>query len=214
MSDYDHFAFKHHFFLYTLDSGILFDLLMAMEERKNVVMQVYDNTNEQTINVQCFPLRFYCSTQTGRRYVLCAYEQSKIAMYRLDRIMNVEQGEEYALDDYKKYLERADDVVSHIWGVSYTGDVELEHLEFQIYVGANENYILKRLQREKRRGVITKIDAEHYQFSIDVYDARELLPWVRTFITRITAFDCSNEAVKQTFMQDLNELTAYYSEEM
>ena len=38
-----------------------------------------------------------------------------------------------------------------------------------------EGYILRRLQREKRSGVITQVDAEHYRFSVDVYDARELL---------------------------------------
>ena len=47
---------------------------------------------------------------------------------------------------------------------------------------------------------------------IDVYDARELLPWLRSFITRITSLECSNAAVRRTFMQDLQELTAYYSE--
>lgn len=214
--DYDYFAFKHHFFLYTLDSGILYDLLTAMEKRKNVVMQVYDNSNEKTINVRCYPLRFYCSTQTGRRYVLC-YDKadSGLRMYRLDRIKAVKkESREITADEYERYTDMADAAAPHIWGVSLMGDGKLEHLEFTVSIEANEDYILKRLQREKRSGVIKKLDKGLYQFSIDVYDARELLPWVRTFITRITAFDCSNEAVKQTFIDDLDELKAYYSEEM
>ena len=136
-------------------------------------------------------------------------------MYRLDRIKAVKkESREITADEYERYTDMADAAAPHIWGVSLMGDGKLEHLEFTVSIEANEDYILKRLQREKRSGVIKKLDKGLYQFSIDVYDARELLPWVRTFITRITAFDCSNEAVKQTFIDDLDELKAYYSEEM
>ena len=207
---YDFFNFKHHFFLYTLDSGILCKLLEAMEVKKWVQLKLYDKKAEERL---CCPFRFYCSTQTGRQYVLCYDKAEKgLRMYRLDRIKNVKQKAACESEEYDGYLAKADKAAPHIWGVSLMDDEKLEHLEFTVYVGANEDYILKRLQREKRRGEITKVDAEYYRFSIDVYDARELLPWLRTFIMRITDFKCSNELVVETFKQDLQELVEYYGE--
>ena len=44
-----------------------------------------------------------------------------------------------------------------------------------------EEHVVRRLNREKRCGTVVKIDDTHWRFSADVYDAREMLPWLRTF---------------------------------
>lgn len=213
LPEYNSFSFKHHFFLYTLDSEILYELLEALQARREVSLDVYAGNNEETNEALCCPLKIYCSTQTGRQYLLCyGYEQQRLQMFRLDRIKSVAQKKACSAKLYEEYLDMAKAAAPHIWGVSLLGDGSLEHLEFTVYVGAQEDYILRRLQREKRSGTLTQVDAEHYRFSIDVYDARELLPWLRSFITRITSLECSNAAVRQTFMQDLQKLAAYYSE--
>lgn len=213
LPEYNVFSFKHHFFLYTLDSEILYELLEALNARREVSLEIYACNNEETSTAFCCPLKIYCSTQTGRQYLLCyAYEQQKLQMFRLDRIKSVSHKKACSVKLYEEYLALAKSAAPHIWGVSLLGDSVLEHLEFTVYVAAHEDYILKRLQREKRSGTLTQVDAEHYRFSIDVYDARELLPWLRSFIMRITSLECSNATIRQTFMQDLQELAAYYSE--
>ena len=215
LPEYNYFGFKHHFFLYTLDSGILFELVTAMSKKCNVIVVPYYAGSDGTVKSEyfCCPLRIYCSTQTGRRYLLCyEYGQKELRMFRLDRIKSVTLKKACSEKLYAEYLALAKASAPHIWGVALLGNRQLEHLEFTVYVGEQEGFILDRLQREKRSGVLTQVDAEHYRFSIDVYDARELLPWLRSFITRITSLECSNAAVRRTFMQDLQELTAYYSE--
>lgn len=62
--------------------------------------------------------------------------------------------------------------------------------------------------------MVRQLDAEHYRFSAAVYDARELLPWIRTFIGRITAFSCSNEEIERIFYDDLEQTAAYYLQEV
>lgn len=220
-ADYDCFAFKHHLSLYTLDSGILYKLLEAMGAGCWVRLLLYENEGKQTTERLYCPLKLYCSTQTGRRYILCyAKEQGGLHMQRLDKIKDVEQVGACTCDEYEQYFSLAQSAAPYIWGASLEShnlnavDGTLEHLEFTVYVGAGENYILRRLQREKRSGVVTMIDAEHYRFSIDVYDAQALLMWLRTFIMRITSFKCSNEFVEQRFLKDLHKLAKYYSEEM
>ena len=54
------------------------------------------------------------------------------------------------------------------------------------------------------------MDAHTCVFSADVYDAAEMLPWIRTFIGRIEKLECSNSHVIETFYADLEAMRAVY----
>lgn len=55
-----------------------------------------------------------------------------------------------------------------------------------------------------------QIGEEQYRFVIDVYDATEMIPWVRTFIGRIEELKCDNPEVERVFYKDLETLYAMY----
>ena len=57
------------------------------------------------------------------------------------------------------------------------------------------------------------MDGQHYRFSVDVADAAELAPWIRTFICRITELSCSNAAVKERIVGDLARMYRMYGVE-
>lgn len=48
----------------------------------------------------------------------------------------------------------------------------LEEISFTVEAAADEQFIVQRLEREKRCGTVRQLDAEHYCFSAAVYDAR------------------------------------------
>ncbi len=48
-----------------------------------------------------------------------------------------------------------------------------------IHFGPGEEFVLHRLEREKRHGTVELPDAQTYRFTADVYDASEMLPWLR-----------------------------------
>lgn len=73
-------------------------------------------------------------------------------------------------------------------------------LEIQPY----EQYILHRVEREGRMGKLEAVSDTLYKFSIDLYDAMEMLPWIRTFIGRIVKLECGNPLVTATFYKDFN----------
>jgi hypothetical protein len=85
-----------------------------------------------------------------------------------------------------------------------------EHVEFTVRVDKGEEFILRRLEREKRVGTVEKLGAGAYRFSADVYEAGEMIPWVRTFLCRITDFRCSNRAVEAQFKKDPAEMYRIY----
>ena len=52
-----------------------------------------------------------------------------------------------------------------------------------------------------------RLDAHTCRFTAEVYDANELVPWIRTFLGRITELHFSNPSLERQFQGDL--LTMY-----
>ena len=98
----------------------------------------------------------------------------------------------------------------HLWGVSEKNGKDLEHLEMKIHAGADEAFIVERLQREKRGGDVQQLDEETWLFTADRFDTLEMLPWIRTFIGRIDEFRCTNPEVERRFRQDLIRMAEMY----
>ncbi len=194
------FRFKHHYILNTLDSEILCELSLAMSE--NRLTELSGSSQRRLV----LPLRFYISTQTGRQYVLCWSPQTtRFSFWRLDLIDSVKAGERFeAPTDLPAMLR---DFQRHVWGVAAAGKDTLEHLEMTVYAGPGEGFIVQRLEREKRSGTVEQLDDAHWRFSIDAYDTLEMMPWVRTFIGRITDFKADNPVVVTRFYKRLKTIT-------
>ena len=79
-----------------------------------------------------------------------------------------------------------------------------------IHLGHGEEFVLQRLEREKRHGTVELLDAQTCRFTADVYDASEMLPWLRTFLGRIVDLKCSNPLVENMFYEDLRRMDAMY----
>ena len=105
------------------------------------------------------------------------------------------------------------DFQRHVWGVASAGKDTLEHLEMTVYAAPDESFIVQRLEREKRGGTLERLDETHWRFSIDAYDTLEMLPWLRTFIGRITDFKADNPVVRSRFVNDLEAMGALYGGE-
>ena len=100
----------------------------------------------------------------------------------------------------------------YLWGTSGGSERErtLKHLEMKIHAEDNEPFIPQRLQREKREGTVTRLDAHTWLFTADVYDAHEMVPWIRTFTGRIVSLSCSDQEMVRRFNEDLTEMYGMY----
>ena len=90
------------------------------------------------------------------------------------------------------------------------GNDFLEHVEFTVEIEDGEEFIVNRLEREKRVGTVEKLDEKTYRFSADVFDASEMIPWIRTFICRIVKLNFSNRTIENRFKHDLEEMYRMY----
>ena len=207
-----YFGFKHHYILHALDSQVLLDLLTAMREHRAVTLVLRSQHSHKELRRVVYPLKIYASVQGGRRYLLgWHYGRKSITFYRLDAICQVTPG---AVDgEHDDYMACYTRFRKYLWGVSTSTVHGVEHIEMTVCVGEGEAHIPQRLQREKRNGTVTQLDAHTWQFAADVYDAAELLPWIRTFIGRITELRCSNQMVVDRFYADLERLRQMYGGE-
>ncbi|MDD3429346.1 MAG: WYL domain-containing protein, partial [Oscillospiraceae bacterium] len=204
------FGFKHHYILHALDSEVLCSILCAINDKRYLTLTIRSARNNGTEKKHTvFPVKIYVSTQSGRQYLLCYHcFFCKPVFFRIDSIYSttidsVEKNPE-------KYGEWYDKFKDNLWGVSSGMEHTVEHIEMTIHIADNEGYILDRLEREKRCGQIDIIDGHTCVFSADVYDAMEMLPWIRTFIGRIEKLECSNTFVTDTFYADLDTMAAMY----
>lgn len=212
-SDTDAFTFKHHYITGAIDSGVLASLFTAMREKRVVTISNMSRRRDMPRRNRIVPLRVFISVQSGRQHLL-AYlpEYNHFQSYRVDYLSNVKLEEPTPrFDELRAELDR---MQSKMWGVSVKrnkGDAEnLEHVEFTVKVEDNEEYIVGRLEREKRVGTVEKLDENTYRFSADVYDSSEMVPWIRTFICRIVKMKFSNRSIENQFKKDLEAMYWMY----
>ena len=195
----EYFRFKHHYILNALDSEVLCDLFLAMGENRLVTIR------QNTRSYELLPLKIYISTQTGRQYVLGQWSE-RFRFFRLDLIDSVKPGESVdaqPTDSLQAFQ-------SKVWGVATKMGLETEHIELVIHAEPEENYVVQRLHREKRCGTVTELGGGNWQFEADVFDAVELLPWIRTFTGRIVSLKSTNAEVEKRFYGDLAAMRAMY----
>mgnify|MGYP003291866608 CR=1 FL=1 len=205
----DIFRHKHHYILHAIDSGVLYSVLDAMSEDRNIEVTVRSVKKDKEITSEVFPVKILVSTQTGRQYLLCKHLKFlKLMLMRIDSIVKVKP-----LDICRNavaYREDFNSVKNYMWGASLGNFDNTHHIEMTIHIEENEGYIINRLYREKRCGKVTQLDRSTYLFTADVFDATELLPWIRSFMGRVQSLSCTDESVVNTFYSDIAEMNRLY----
>lgn len=207
----DHFSFKHHYITSTMDSDIRCDIFMAMQDKRSIEIETINRSKPTAYKSVVVPLYVFVSVQNGRQHLM-AYVPAikKFRSYRIDNILSVKASE--VCQDFNKLRIKFDEMRPNIWGVSLQGDSkeELEHVEFTIRYDEGEYFIPQRLEREKRYGTVEHLEKGISKFSADVFDSRELFPWIRTFISRIVSISFSNKMLEEKFMADISKMYEMY----
>lgn len=201
-----YFRFKHHYILNALDGEVLYELLSAIGDGRLVTC----TARRQSVTV--LPLKIYIGTQSGRQYLLAwSPATDRFSFHRVDLIDSVKQGETASYPENPENLTaRLADFCSHVWGVTGHNSAGLDHIEMTVCAEPGEEHVIRRLEREKRCGRVERIDDIRWRFTADVYDALELLPWLRTFTGRVTELRCTDRRVTARFRNDVDELMKMY----
>ena len=197
---------KHHYLFRALDAEVACTLLTAMREGRFVDVR-FQNKKE---TVSIYPARLFVSTQTGREYLF--YIAGKTPQFsRLDHMDEVRLGDVAPDADAREEAARAE--LSHCWGISSKQGARLYHVKLGIRVARNEEFIVRRLRREKRCGIVRRESPGHWVYEADVFDPLEMLPWLRTFIGRIEKLETDHPYLVKRFRKDFRDLCALYDDE-
>ena len=212
-ADTDAFTFKHHYITGAIDSGVLSALFTAMREKRAVTLSNLSRRRDLPRRNRIIPLRIFISVQTGRQHLVAYYPEYNIFQsYRVDYLSNIKLEE--VTPRFDELRAALDGMQSKMWGVSVKrnkwGSEHLEHVEFTIKIEDGEDFIVRRLEREKRVGMVEKIDEHTYRFVADVYDTSEMVPWIRTFICRVVQMNFSNRTIENQFKRDLESMYRIY----
>ncbi len=210
------FLFRHHYLHHVLDAEIVETISDAMLHRQSIYIinnARHGKSKDSATSCEMIPIQFYHSVQSGRRYLACTPVSGfRMSFIRLDRIQSVKPGN--AFPDYQTYYDKAIQRLKHVWGVSEMCLKKLTHLEMTIHVPDENDYTIKRIDAEKRHGYVEYIDKHTAKFIIDVWEVREMLPWVRTFIGYIVELKCSNQSFVDQFKHDLREAYRLYQDQI
>lgn len=206
-----HFAFKHHYITGAMDSEVLCNIFMAMREKRSITIETTNRNKDRITENHVIPLRIMISVQSGRQYLMAYTPRFKrITAFRTDNIVSVKMDE--VSERFDELREKLNGMMPHLWGVSTQSRFRerMEHVEFTIRYADDEQHIPRRLERERRCGKVEHLDGNTSRFSADVYDSSEVIPWLRTFICRITEINFSNKALEEQFKSDIREMYRMY----
>lgn len=205
------FSFKHHYITQAMDSDVMATLFEAIHGHRYITVDNLGKHSNEVRTVRLVPLKLYISAQNGRQNLLAFHEKAnRLNSYRLDYMSNIRIEDEICekFDALRGALSKAE---AHMWGVNCKWNIKhTEHVEFEIKIEDDEQFIVRRLEREKRCGCVEKIDDNHYRYVAEVFDTTEMLPWIRTFISRITRMNCSNRTAENKFKADMQEMYRMY----
>ena len=184
-------TFKHRYLFQAPDGEIAYTLLSAIREKKVVKIKIAKEKETQTIS----PAKLYISRESGREHVLCTEKESPYFL-RLDEI----EAAKLTTDSVKTEIPN---IVSHVWGVS--NPENMQHVKMTVRINPGEEYILRRLIREKRCGTVSRENENLLVYEANIANPREMIPWLRTFIGRIARLesDCN---LPELFEKDLDDM--------
>ena len=222
------FTFKNRYLNHILDSQVLETLFEAIHTQQavqvyiaarldlhtqslippNYTIEKYAKDAYRTALV--LPFKLYVSVMTDARYLMGIYPNSQeLACIRIEHIEHAEiKADENALDHNALYT-RFQQLTRNIWGVS-SKNQSPTHVEMTITDDMPNGYMLTRLKNECRCGAVEQLSDTSARFSADICDARELFPWMRTFVGYISDVSFSDATLQELFIAQINELSDKY----
>ena len=203
------YAFKHHYITQAMDSEVVYEIFKGISQKRMIHIEKHVPQSNKLTTLDLIPLKIFISVQQGRQYLM-AYDLKLriIKSYRLDYITKIQMGEPHTqCNEYHRILKN---MQKHMWGVLCNKKFRTEYVEFTVYLDSNEEHIYHRLVREKRCGQVKRMDVHTAKFQADVYNTEEMVPWIRTFICRITSIHFSNRVIENKFKEDIEAMYLQY----
>ena len=93
----------------------------------------------------------------------------------------------------------------------FRGSVNIETVVITFYIDEkNEKFVVNRLEREKRNGILEKIDDNLFRLTVKSFDSFEVMQWVKSFTGRVVSVTGDNKQAIDRFYSDINKMYKMY----
>lgn len=207
----DCFLMKHNYIVHILEDEILLALTDAIGGGRRVKLSCLSKKQNPLESI-IIPLKIYASAQTGRRYLVGYHpEFRRLISFRLDYIRRVQDAG--ACENYAEYCEILARNAGKSFGVSFGSRCDgASERTVRITMRIDterEPHILERLQREKRTGQVTQTGAGLYTLTVTLFDANEMMQWVKTYMGRVVSIEGAPEQAAR-FWRDVERMHRMY----
>lgn len=170
-----------------LDDDQIYKLLIAIHEHRKVSIELYDkkrfheSDSKIELNKKILPVKIMNDVWTGRMMLVCLdLEQNKAHQYRIDYINQITILDKVTDDVWSKAVQ-ATDIMQYAWSTYENEPASLEQVTIRFHIPEENNYMLERLNREKRSGRLVSHIDQDYIYSFEVTDANDMIPWIRSY---------------------------------
>ena len=191
------------FFQSLLNDDLVHRILCAIERHHRVSICLKNEI------LHVIPLRLIFDQAYGRQYLFGVKETGDAFIRRLDLIRGFAETTESFNPESCRAVER---VLHHLWNAALA-DTEHRPAPHEVTIdfrfSPQDGALKERLLREHRQGTIEQEAPDHWRFRITLYDARELIPWLRTFGRCVSVQD-EAQHIGKTLTDNWKELRASY----
>ncbi|MDI3536757.1 MAG: hypothetical protein PWP16_330 [Eubacteriaceae bacterium] len=204
-----YFYFKHNHFAHVLDDEVLWNLLAAAYQKRDVAFSFQESQKDRSYkNVR--PLAFFADEMYGRRYMLAGIEPqtSQTKVFRLDKIKNVKITKKSSGWDER----RLDEQVSQQNKQSLTGGCD-GFSRKPVKVGLQlHKSLVKRVCNEIGDLVINQqpLDEQKIRLELEVNDPVELKPWLRRYTSVIVIEENPEHSLREMMAAELEDWRNLY----
>lgn len=204
------FIYEYNF-LHTIFNDIITnDLVMAMEENRVVEVEQYQGSlsaKKKKGSIIFYPYTILSEYWYGRQYILGVDDESKKAVsIRIDRIRRIKiLQKKFVKGEYQQEVNQ----YQKSWCVSPPR--KKNHLvEVDFFYNAEEGYIKKMVEEDKKWGTLEEIEDGHFVYRIHVNDPIEMKPWIRKFGKHAKVREESQPEIAKELEKERQELLKNY----
>ena len=204
------FIYRQIFFSQVLDDEVLVQVLRAIRDKKSTVLNIVNTKSSSGVKSSVVPLMVLSNTRTGRRYVgIYSIRKNKYSTVRVDYIKDVEIGD--IQPEYDSIKDKYSILMKNAFSIMNKSAEGLQNVRMLLSIDESaEQYMINRIKREGRHGVLNRVDKNVFEYTIDVADTLEMVPWLRTFIGRIIDIEGTETRIISQFKKDIATMLSMY----
>lgn len=204
------FIYRQIFFSQVLDDEVLVQVLKAISDKRSVLLNIVNTKSRSSVKSSVVPLMVLSNTRTGRKYVgVYSLRKNKYSTVRLDYIKDVEISDIHP--EYEALKDKYRVLMKNSFSIMHKSEEELQNVRMLISIDEiTEQYIIDRIKREGRHGVLKRVDKNIFEYTINVADTLEMIPWLRTFIGRIIDIEGTETGTISQFKRDIKTMMSMY----